>query len=235
MGGITEHLVLLGGWLVTIALSIYLSMYVDRLAEERAGRVLLLLGIAVLPLATLGVTVRHGLHESTRTAFCRDSCHEMAPFAKTLLIDDDELVPAVHFQNNLLTRDHACFTCHADYTMFGDLKAKIGGLRHIYRHYVGGVPDEIELYEPFPNDNCLWCHRGARRFEGSKHHKTAAAPLAKILSGEVSCMKSDCHDLIHPVDDLDSYELWEPKKPAPSPEASNTVLGLATVPIEVRP
>ncbi|MFN7953278.1 MAG: NapC/NirT family cytochrome c [bacterium] len=224
---IAEHLVLLGGWLVTIGLSIYLLMFVDRLAEERAGRILLLVGLTVLPIGSLIVSVRHGLHESTRTAFCRDSCHEMAPFAKTLTIDDEEVVPAVHFQNNLLTRDHACYTCHADYSMFGDVKAKLGGLRHIYRHYLGGVPDKIQLYEPFPNDNCLWCHRGSRRFEASKQHRTAAAPLAKILTGEVSCMQSDCHDLIHPVDDLDSYEFWEPKKAAPAMPSPTAVLGFA--------
>ena len=30
-----------------------------------------------------------------------------------------------HFQNKRIPADHACYTCHSDYTMFGDVDDKI--------------------------------------------------------------------------------------------------------------
>ena len=32
--------------------------------------------------------------------------------------------------------------------MFGNLKAKIGGLKHVYVYYIKGAPETLALYEP---------------------------------------------------------------------------------------
>jgi cytochrome c-type protein NapC len=69
---------------------------------------------------------------------------------------------AAHFQNHRVPADEACYTCHTNYAMFGGMKAKIGGLRHIYVYYLGKPPQpaDIKLYEPYNNRECLHCHAG---------------------------------------------------------------------------
>src|SRR5436305_4285771 len=109
----------------------------------------------------------------------------MTDYGKTVHYDDKSYIPAVHYQNNLVPRDHACYTCHTDYAMFGGVKAKMRGLRHIYVQYFGTVPKpaDIKLYSPFPNSTCLHCHLGSRRFEEvNGHHKTPVM-LEQVKSG----------------------------------------------------
>jgi hypothetical protein len=54
--------------------------------------------------------------------------------------------------------------------MFGGLKAKLGGLRHIYVHYLGKPPqpEDIKLYEPYNNRECL--HSTPARARSNKAH-----------------------------------------------------------------
>ena len=56
--------------------------------------------------------------------------------------------------------------------MFGGIKAKLGGLKHIYVYYLGTPPspENIKLYEPYNNRECLHCHAGARSFEEGAVH-----------------------------------------------------------------
>ena len=72
--------------------------------------------------------------------------------------------------------------------MFGDVTAKLNGLRHVWAHYVAGVPEKIALYKPYPNSNCLHCHDDARRFvEGVAHRPV----LDALYAGTTSCLT--CH------------------------------------------
>ncbi|HEX2645387.1 MAG TPA: NapC/NirT family cytochrome c [Thermoanaerobaculia bacterium] len=181
------------------------------LTAARGGRVLAFLAFLVLPLLASAMGLSAHLDHSKSTEFCL-SCHPMKPYGQSLHVDDPAWIPAHHFQNNLVPRDHACFTCHTHYTMFGDAKAKLRGLRHVYVYYLGHIPEKIELYEPYNNRECLHCHDGARSFEESDLHKEIRADLA---SGQISCL--ECHDTIHNVGDLKGKALWtEPlKKSAP--------------------
>ena len=88
-------------------------------------------------------------------------------------MDDKSYIPAAHFQNNFVPRDHACFTCHTDYTMFGDYKAKWRGVHHVWVQYFGKIPkpEDIKLYTPYNNRECLHCHAGAR-------------PMRKLLASQ---------------------------------------------------
>ena len=168
------------------------------MAGERLGKLLLVVAALVFP--GLGVVGAIGinLERSKRVDFCV-SCHEMAPYGESLGIDDDELVPANHSQNRLVSRDKACYQCHTDYTMFGPIEAKIAGIRHVLVHYTGQVPERIELYKPYDSGVCLNCHAGARSFEESRHHTRKEGLLAGLKSGEKSCLDSGCHDLAHEV------------------------------------
>lgn len=206
---------LIGLWGITAALSLYALFALPRLVEERSGRIVLLVALLALPLATMAGGVREGLQHSASRSACLN-CHEMEIYGQSLLIDDDEAIPALHFQNNLIPRDKPCYVCHADYGVFGDAKAKLRGLQHVYAHYVRGAPETIELYSPYPNQNCLGCHQGGRAFEEQRQHRRGEVSLEKLYAGEVSCMSSGCHDLVHAVDEMRAgdFDYWRPDESA---------------------
>src|SRR5262249_22856923 len=120
-------------------------------------------------------------------------------------------IAARHFQNRLVPRDHACYTCHTDYTMFGGVHSKIRGLRHVWVQYFGHTPkpEEIKLYEPFQNRECLHCHLGARKFEEASAHRRSPDLLENVKAGRRSCMSSGCHDTVHDVGSLGGSPLWK--------------------------
>lgn len=194
--------------LVAIALIALVALR-PSLTAARGGKVLAFLAFLVLPLVASAMGLSAHLDHSKSTEFCL-SCHVMEPYGQSLRVDDPSWIPAHHFQNNLVPRDHACFTCHTNYTMFGDAKAKLRGLRHVYVYYLGQIPEKIELYEPYNNRECLHCHNGSRAFEENDIHKEVRSDLG---SGQVSCL--ECHDTIHNVEDLKGKALWTPLKSAP--------------------
>ncbi len=158
-------------------------------------------------LAVFGGGSAH-LERSKSTQFCL-SCHVMEPYGKSLLIDDKEYLAAQHYQNNRVPRDHACYTCHTDYTLFGGVHSKVRGVRHLVVNYFGAAPDTIRLYSPFNNRECLYCHRGARSFEESSGHRDAETPLEAIKAGKISCLESGCHDAAHGAHELADVEFWK--------------------------
>jgi cytochrome c-type protein NapC len=177
------------------------------LTAVRGGKILAFLAFLVLPLLATAMGLSAHIEHSKSTEFCL-SCHVMEPYGKSLYVDDTAWLPAQHFQNNRIPRDHACFTCHTDYTMFGDAKAKLRGLRHVYVYYVGGIPEKIQLYEPYNNRECLHCHAGARSFEESDLHKEMRADLG---SNTTSCL--ECHDATHNVGELETKAMWKEARP----------------------
>lgn len=184
--------------------------------RARGGKILAFFALCILPVLAVWGGVSEHLERSTSTKFCL-SCHVMGDFGKSLTIDDKSYLPAAHFQNNLVPRDHACFTCHTDYTMFGDYKAKLRGLHHVQVQYFGKIPKpaDIKLYTPYNNRECLHCHAGMRKYEeASPHHKTPDL-LAKAASNQLSCMSSDCHDIVHDVDTLGDATFWKPQQETP--------------------
>ena len=136
--------------LLLAALSIALvAVFVVRpqITETRGGKMVAFLGLFALPLLCLGFGFSIKLEQSKSTQFCL-SCHIMEPYGKSLLVDDSQHLAAAHFQNHRVPADEACYTCHTNYAMFGGIKAKIGGLRHIYVYYLGKppAPENIKLY-----------------------------------------------------------------------------------------
>jgi cytochrome c-type protein NapC len=173
------------------------------------GKVFAFLLIFIAPaLSLMGGATAH-LENSKTTTFCL-SCHAMAPYGKSLAVDDAEYVPAQHFQNGRVPRDHACYTCHTDYALFGGVRAKMRGLRHVMVTYFGTVPDTIKLYTPFNNRECLHCHLGSRSFESSAGHQSEEASLGDMKTGKVSCMTSGCHDVVHNVHEQAQVAFWKP-------------------------
>ncbi len=191
---------------VTIAL-VVLTVQRPDLTRARGGKVLAFLAFGVLTVLTSGLGFSAHMEHSKTTEFCL-SCHVMKPYGQSLRVDDANWVPAQHFQNNRVERDHACFTCHTSYTMFGNTQAKLRGLKHLWVYYLGTIPNKIALYEPYQNRECLHCHGGARSFEESDLHKEIRADLG---SNATSCL--ECHDTIHNVASLPEQALWQESTP----------------------
>ena len=174
------------------------------LTAQRGGKALAFIPFFILPALVTWFGINAHIERAKATQFCL-GCHVMEPYGKSLHVDDPSWVPAAHFQNNRIPRQAACFTCHTTYTMFGDYKAKLTGLRHIWINYLGTIPKEIKLYEPFRNRECLHCHGGARNFEANDVHSAIRADLA---SEKTSCL--ECHSTIHNVHEVDKAKLWNP-------------------------
>lgn len=193
--------------LICIALA---AVFVVRpsVTVTRAGKVLAFISLFVFPIVTGSMGVSEHISRSKQTEFCL-SCHVMEPYGKSLLVDDRAWIPAVHYQNALVDREHACFTCHTDYTMYGDYAAKMRGLRHVYVNYIKGPPAHLKLYKPYSNRECLHCHAGARSFEEGATHTSEQGLLQKIKSNQTSCLSSGCHDSVHNIEDLKQATFWK--------------------------
>lgn len=185
---------------VTILLAAIVALR-PSLTQERGGKILAFVAFCILPVGAVWGGVSLHMEHSKTTEFCL-SCHVMEPYGDSLLRADTDYVPASHYQNHLIEPDHACFSCHTEYTMFGDLKAKLKGLQHVYVNYLGEIPEKIELYAPYENRECLHCHAGARSYV--EMHE---GDLEALEAGEISCL--ECHDLMHEVESIADAELWE--------------------------
>ena len=83
--------------------------------------------------------------------------------------------------------------------MFGDLQAKVTGVRHVWINYLGTIPDDLTLYQPYQNRECLYCHGEARFFNEDGLH---GEMRPEFDSNEISCL--ECHTLVHDVGQLDT-------------------------------
>jgi len=176
----------------------------------RPGGKILAFGVLFfLPLFCLMAGMSNEMERSKSTAFCL-SCHIMEPYGRSLRADDPSYLAAAHFQNHRVPADEACYTCHTNYAMFGSFKAKLGGLRHVYVHYLKTEPrpQDIQLHEPYNNRECLHCHLGARSFEQGAVHNADPATLPAVKSNTLSCISSGCHNVVHDVATLDKVKLW---------------------------
>ena len=171
------------------------------------GRIFAFAGLFVVPILAGLAGLQAHMEKSKETEFCL-SCHVMEPYGKSLHIDERGHIPAVHYQNHMVPADRACFTCHTNYTLFGDYNAKLHGLRHIYVQYLGTIPKHIKLYEPFNNRECLHCHLGARSFEEGAMHNIDPATLPAVKANKLSCISGGCHETVHDVDNLGKMKFW---------------------------
>lgn len=191
------------GTVVALIVVVVAILTAGELVRRTGGRLLLLAAAVLIPVALSGGGLLAGIKRSSETDFCI-SCHEMQPYGRSLFVDNPSSLAAVHYQKRLITRDQTCYACHTDYAMFGDVKAKMNGLKHVWVHYVTGVPEKIELYQPYPNYNCLHCHDDARGFlEVSSHQEIKA----ELVSGKTSCLS--CHDVGHDLQGAEKGPFWQ--------------------------
>jgi cytochrome c-type protein NapC len=168
---------------------------------NRATKIVLLLGIGLLPLATAGSGNIGGFHATKTTRFCR-SCHVMTPYGDDSRDPLSTSLAARHTRNEAFGAEN-CYTCHADYGMFGTVTTKLGGLRHVYEYSLNyrdmPVDDflvEVKIREPFPSSTCIRCHSTKNpSWNAIGDHASMAD---KLRAGLVSCASEGCHGFAHP-------------------------------------
>lgn len=200
-------LILVAVILISILLLLWLALR-PSITATRGGKILAFVALLIFPALAGGLGATAHLEHSKTTGFCL-SCHVMEDYGKSLRVDDRSLVPAMHFQNNLVPRDKACFTCHTDYTMFGDVNAKLRGLKHVYAYYIGKPSQPIKLYTPYNNRECLHCHQGARSFEESEAHTKDPQAMARMRLNQLGCTTTGCHNNTHNVTQLKEANFWK--------------------------
>ena len=175
---------------------------------SRGGKMLAFVALFILPIFSGLLGFASEMERSKTTAFCL-SCHTMEAYGKSLYVDDPTHIPAAHYQNHRLPKDQACYSCHTQYAMFGTLKVKLYGLKHVLIYYLGKppAPEDIKLYEPYNNRECLHCHAGARSFEEGAMHNADPATLPAIKSNQLSCLS--CHDVAHDIAHLKDAKFWK--------------------------
>jgi cytochrome c-type protein NapC len=170
------------------------------------GKILAFVALFILPALCIGGGFSAHMQRSEQTKFCI-SCHAMEPYGRSLYVDDPNHLPAAHFQNHRVPPDEACYSCHADYTIYGPFKDKFRGLKRVYMQYVSTPPNPIQIPGGYKNAQCLRCHGGARDFESNPVH---VALMDSLKSGQMSCLTGGCHDAVHDVAALGKAKFWSP-------------------------
>lgn len=170
------------------------------------GKVLAFVGLCILPALCIRMGLDTHMERSEKAKFCI-SCHSMENYGKSLWVDDPSYIPAQHFQNHRVPADTACYSCHADYTIYGPLHDKLRGLTRIYVQYLGTPPQTIQIPGGYKNQQCLRCHLGARGFMENPIHM---ALMDSLKSNEMSCISSGCHDMIHNPTEVGHLKMWSP-------------------------
>jgi cytochrome c-type protein NapC len=201
----------IGLLIAQIALSVALAsifLFKPAVSTGAGWKIVAFIGLCVLPAMCLVGGMNTHVQRSEQTSFCI-SCHVMAPFGRSLFIDDAKPIPAQHFQNHRVPADMACISCHADYSLYGPLIDKVRGLNRIYFQYVTTPPDPASIRIPggFKNAQCLHCHLGARNFEENPVH---SAMMDSLESNQMSCLASGCHDTTHEIPNLSHDKFWSP-------------------------
>ena len=181
---------------------ILLHHLVARPALTATVRLRLLLGLAVLPFITAVSSTAFGLHRTTERDFC-GSCHVMTTHLRDLEDPTSQGLAARHARSPF-TGPTACYTCHADYGLFGYPLTKLTGMAHVWNYYLGGYSGwslerfhaEVRTAKPYPNANCRQCHSGTlASFSNVKEH---VALTDELEQNRVSCASAGGHGVAHP-------------------------------------
>jgi hypothetical protein len=176
----------------------------------RSTKIWLVCGLGVFPIGAAMTGNIEGYEATKARSFC-GSCHVMVPHASDSNNPDGHSLSSRHARNKLFG-DENCYTCHADYGMFGTITTKLGGMKHVWLYYtqyrntsLAEAKKTIHLYEPYPNDNCMQCHSTkVDVWLSVPDHKAA---LEEVRSGEISCASGGCHGFAHPYTKTDEQLL----------------------------
>jgi len=182
---------------------------VRRPSLTRATKVVLLLGIGVFPLLTAGSGNIAGYEATKNVRFC-GSCHVMTPYAADVQDMSSMTLASRHARNQAFGHE-ACYTCHADYGMFGTVTTKIGGMRHVYEYALNfrqlsfeEAEPKIHIRRPFPNSTCMRCH--STQVPSFKRVDEHVALVDELRANQVTCV-GGCHGPAHPFKPMPPRQL----------------------------
>jgi cytochrome c-type protein NapC len=179
----------------------------------RVTKTLLLLGLGLLPVVVALTGNIAGFEYTLSRPFC-GSCHVMGPYLRDAEDPKSQSLAATHSRNNKFG-EQSCYTCHADYQLFGTITTKLNGMRHLYMYiteYANTGPDgeggpPIKLYKRHDleagkitqaqfnekvNGICGQCHSTYAAGWLDKH----GAFADDVRANAQICI--DCHSDIHP-------------------------------------
>jgi cytochrome c-type protein NapC len=168
----------------------------------RLTKVLLLFGLGIMPIGVALTGNVAGFEYTLKRQFC-SSCHVMLPYTEDAADPKSDSLAAIHSRNKSFGGE-SCYTCHADYKIFGAMTTKLNGLKHMY-YYVTQYADSgaygengprIHLYKPFKNESCTRCHSTtAPNWLSVEDH---GGMIEDLRAGNASCV--DCHGgaQVHP-------------------------------------
>lgn len=201
----------LGSWVATmLALAVLALVLVGSFLQRgrrvsATGTTMLFMGLTILPIFMMLFGAFATVEQAKSVEFCH-SCHTaMNPYVHDMLDRDSTTLAAIHSTERYIPRD-PCYTCHADYGVWGEAEAKFRGFAHLY-HWLLASPtamgvEQIETYQPYDNGPCLECHAGGKSFleSGQGVHVTISDNLLNVdeESGapDTSCLV--CHGPAHP-------------------------------------
>ncbi len=197
-----EGLPLIGWIVLTLSLiCIFLILGIisrdPKKATQPSGKWLLLLIFFVLSPILYLLNFSVAVEDSKTVEFC-NSCHIMNGYVSDLQDPESEYLASLHYQYRWIA-DNQCFSCHSDYGLFGNAKAKLTGIKHVWAYYTD-YETPLKLYDTYNNKICLHCHAPVISFQETEEHDENAA---EILSNEMSCFGVGCHIGTHPE------EAWE--------------------------
>lgn len=205
-----------------LAAILLLGYLIRRPPLTSTSKMLLLLCLGVLPLgAGLGANVA-GYKATQHRSFC-GSCHVMIPHASNSEDPKSNSLAAIHARNPFFGKDN-CYTCHADYGMFGTVFTKLGGMRHVYLYVtefrnmsLEQAKHEIHLLKPYPNTNCMQCH--TTEAPGWNRIPDHASAKEDVVANRIGCSSRGCHGVAHPTT-KEAGSAWPEASAGPPPSAS---------------
>ena len=174
---------------------------VKRPVLDRTTKIALLFGIGVFPIATAGSGNYAGFEATKAVRFC-GSCHVMTPYKNDAQNPASTSLAAIHTRTTQFGHE-SCYTCHADYGMFGTIKTKMGGMGHVYEYLFNfrqlslqeAIP-KIHLRKPFKSSTCVRCHTTTA--PGWSKVADHAGLVDELRNGTVGCVGEGCHGPAHP-------------------------------------
>jgi nitrate/TMAO reductase-like tetraheme cytochrome c subunit len=184
-----------------LACTILTWFVIRRPPLDRHAKVWLLFGLGVFPLGAAGAANIQGYEATQKREFC-GSCHVMTPYSNDSANKASLGLASRHARNDFFGSQN-CYSCHADYGMYGTVLTKMGGMRHVWLYYTefhGMSLEEarakIHLVKPYPNANCMHCH--STELQGWQRVPEHRSSLQDVRAQRMSCASPGCHGFAHP-------------------------------------
>jgi len=191
--------VLLWVLLASIVVATYLIIRAGRgrLTGVRANG-LLVIGAILLPSFSVAVGMVLVFARAEKVDFCA-SCHGvMQDYVDDMKNDQGTGLAATHFAERYIPSNQ-CYECHTSFGLFGTFKAKMHGVEQVFRYYSGRYSDQVSMWQPYSNADCLKCHARSRTWLTVDAH-TEDGAKDELFEDRVSCM--ECHEPGHVVNAL---------------------------------